>query len=107
DRALQAFQQVGRHQRLKAALSIGLSELAASALDLRVVDLLVLPQTAGQDVADRGVDRELQYRKLREDVVEPHHVRPLGDWAMIRKRLAPLGELPDVLRVVEGLDVLS
>ena len=43
DRAFQTLQQVGGHQRLKAALAISLSQFAAAAFDLRIVDIFVLP----------------------------------------------------------------
>src|SRR5690606_13221792 len=74
---------------------------------LCVVEVDVLPETAGKDVGRRRVDTQVEQRELFEDFVEAQHVIALRERAMERDRLATLGKLADVRRVVEGLDVLA
>lgn len=107
NRTFQPLEQIGCHESLKAPLPIRLAQLAAPALDLGVVDLFVFAQSTRQDVADRGVNGEFEHRQVAEDVIEPEHVGLVGDRALMRQRLSALRELSDVLRVVEGLDVLA
>ena len=107
DGAFQPLEQVHRHQCLQAPLAVGLPELASSALDFGVVDRLVLRQATRQDVADRGVDGELQQRELLEDLIEADDVSAMRQLAVERQRLAAFRERADVLGVVERLDVLA
>jgi hypothetical protein len=74
DRAFQALEQVGGHQRLQAFFSVGLLELASAAFHLGVVKRFVLFQATGQDVADRRIHGELELRQPVEDFIEADDV---------------------------------
>ena len=78
DRTFQPFEQVDRHQRLKALFAVGLFELAAAAGHLGVVHVLVLLDAAGQDVAHGRIHGQFQQTELVEDVVEANDVRALA-----------------------------
>ena len=55
-RAFKALQKVRRHQRLQAALAIGLAQRTFGALRLGVVELFIFSKTARLDVVHRRVD---------------------------------------------------
>jgi hypothetical protein len=74
DRAFQALEQVGGHQRLQAFFAVSLFELASAAFHLGVVKRFVLFQATGQDVADRRIHRELELRQPVEDFIEADDV---------------------------------
>ena len=59
DRAFQPFEQVDGHQGLEATFAVGLLQLTATAGHLGIVELFVFGKPAGQDVTDRGIDRQL------------------------------------------------
>ncbi|OIQ77869.1 hypothetical protein GALL_404350 [mine drainage metagenome] len=107
NRAFEALEQVGSHQRLQAFFAVRLPEFSFAACHLRVVHLFVLLEPTRQDVADRGVHSELEQGELLEDLVETHHVGSLRERTVERQGFAAFGELADVLGIVEGLDVLA
>ncbi len=55
---------------LSPVLTAGLAEVAARGAALDVVEVLVLLHLAGEDVGQRGVDREGEHLELFEDLVE-------------------------------------
>src|SRR5690606_2355649 len=105
--AFQTLEQVDRHQCLKTFLPVYLTELSTTTGHLGVIQLFVLLQTAGQNVADRGVYSEFEQRELLENLVEAGGTAHLGQRAVIGQALEPFWEVTDVLGVVEGLNVLA
>ena len=74
---------------------------------LDVVQLLVLRESAREDVRERGIDREVERLELLEDLVEARE-RPGGRSAACGSTAA--GAVPGTRRsrrVVERLDVLA
>ena len=106
NRAFQALEQVGRHQCLQTLFTVDLFKLAFPC-NLSVIHLLVLLEPTGQNVADRGINGELEQRQLLEDLVEAHHIRSLRERTVERQGFAALGELAYFLGVVESLDMLA
>ncbi|MCF8708524.1 type II toxin-antitoxin system prevent-host-death family antitoxin [Rhizorhapis sp. SPR117] len=78
DRAFQPLQQVHSHEGLKAALAVSLAECAAAALHFGIVKLRVSTDTAGQDVADRRIDREFEHGQAVKYLIKTDHVRATG-----------------------------
>ena len=59
NRTFQTLEQVGRHQCLQALFAVDLFKLAFPC-NLSVIHLFVLLESTGQDVADWGVNSELE-----------------------------------------------
>ena len=72
DRTLQPLEQVDRHQLLDALLAAAWPRLPIARLppSSDAVELLVLRQSAREDVGERGVDGEGERLELLEDLVE-------------------------------------
>ncbi len=82
NRAFQALEQIGRHQCLQASFAVCLLQLPFATFHLRVVQVFIFFEPTGQDVADRGIDRELEQRELFKDLVKAHDIRAPGQWRM-------------------------
>ena len=105
DGAFEPLEEVHGHERLEALLAVALLEPSATGLHVGVVERLVFGEAAWEDIANGCIDGHLQDRKLVEDVIEAHDVAPVGEGAVIGQRLEAVGEVADVLGVVEGGDV--
>ena len=82
NRAFQTLEQIGRHQCLQASLAVRLLQLPFATFHLRVVQVFIFFEPTGQDVADRGVNGELEQRELFKDLIKAHDIRAAGQWRM-------------------------